>query len=320
MGTRRSINDPAARAQFTRACSILDDMMSGITVGQAATAFRNSVPGLRFVGVDQELSYYDLFALWHVVAMSRPTGAPRQNEAHGGPIFLPWHRHFMILLEQWMQFVLDDQDFGIPYWDWAADGDLPPSMQWRTGMWDGLGPSRGAVTTGDLSTMRVRIWQNPQTGQVHSLRNPRPIEREAGQYRDLWGRGLPTSNSVAVAMQQPAYGQRPWSYDGAGHRPVLEGWNPANPALPVDLHNLVHVWTGGDMAPGTSPNDPVFFLNHCNVDRIWEAWMVDNGRSYSPPAGHRADSAMFTLFTQARTPADVLDASPWYTYDSLQVS
>ena len=21
------------------------------------------------------------------------------------------------------------------------------------------------------------------------------------------------------------------------------------------------------------PNDPVFYLNHCNVDRIWEGWM-----------------------------------------------
>ena len=31
------------------------------------------------------------------------------------------------------------------------------------------------------------------------------------------------------------------------------------------------------MAPATSPNDPVFYLNHCNVDRIWEAWLVNQG-------------------------------------------
>ena len=35
------------------------------------------------------------------------------------------------------------------------------------------------------------------------------------------------------------------------------------------MHNLVHRWVGGSMGPGTSPNDPVFFLHHCNVDRIW---------------------------------------------------
>ena len=327
MGIRRNISDPTARAQFVRACTLLDGMMSGITVAQAATAFRATVPNLRFVGVDQELSYYDLFVLWHVTAMSRPTGGDRQNMAHGGPIFLPWHRHFMILLEQWMQIVLGDDDFGIPYWDWAADGDLPRAMQWRTTLWDtnGIGPSRGSVNSSGLAPMRVRLWQDPATRLVHSLANPRPIDREAGQHTNSLFRALPTTASVAVAMAEDAYDVAPWSYNGASHRGTLEGWNAANPVLPVDLHNLVHVWTGGDMGPGTSPNDPVFFLNHCNVDRIWEAWMVQNGRSYSPgagegPADHRIDTVMFTLFTQARTPAQVLDASQWYSYDSLQVS
>src|SRR5829696_1697483 len=45
------------------------------------------------------------------------------------------------------------------------------------------------------------------------------------------------------------------------------------------MHNQVHVWIGGDMGPATSPNDPVFYLNHCNVDRIWEAWLVNQGRN-----------------------------------------
>ena len=38
------------------------------------------------------------------------------------------------------------------------------------------------------------------------------------------------------------------------------------------MHNRVHQWVGGSMGPGTSPNDPVFFLHHCNIDRLWEVW------------------------------------------------
>jgi tyrosinase-like protein len=38
------------------------------------------------------------------------------------------------------------------------------------------------------------------------------------------------------------------------------------------LHNRVHVWVGGSMIPMTSPDDPVFFLHHCNIDRIWAQW------------------------------------------------
>ena len=79
------------------------------------------------------------------------------------------------------------------------------------------------------------------------------------------------------------------------------------------------------MAPATSPNDPVFYLNHCNVDRIWEAWMVRHGRTYAPPAtasadllGHRAGDTLYSvLTTQATTPDDVLDVSTLATYDQL---
>lgn len=42
-------------------------------------------------------------------------------------------------------------------------------------------------------------------------------------------------------------------------------------------------------------NDPAFYINHCNVDRIWEAWIVNHGRNYlssgtesGAPVGHTA--------------------------------
>jgi hypothetical protein len=37
-------------------------------------------------------------------------------------------------------------------------------------------------------------------------------------------------------------------------------------------HNAVHRAVGGNMAQANSPSDPVFFLHHANVDRIWAKW------------------------------------------------
>ena len=78
------------------------------------------------------------------------------------------------------------------------------------------------------------------------------------------------------------------------------------------------------MGPGTSPNDPVFYLNHCNVDRIWEAWMVKHGRTYAPddsstnPVGHRLNDPIISLVTRlTTTPAKMLDVTNIYTYDAL---
>ena len=40
------------------------------------------------------------------------------------------------------------------------------------------------------------------------------------------------------------------------------------------------------MGDATSPNDPVFFLHHCNVDRLWAQWWSDNPkRPYLPADG-----------------------------------
>ena len=30
------------------------------------------------------------------------------------------------------------------------------------------------------------------------------------------------------------------------------------------------------MVDMTSPNDPVFWLHHCNIDRLWAEWRVQH--------------------------------------------
>jgi tyrosinase len=80
------------------------------------------------------------------------------------------------------------------------------------------------------------------------------------------------------------------------------------------------------MLPSSSPNDPVFYMNHCNVDRMWEAWLTQHGRNYLPlqsaPAflkGHRINDLMSSLLSAPMRPADVLDMTSIYVYDSLAV-
>ena len=82
------------------------------------------------------------------------------------------------------------------------------------------------------------------------------------------------------------------------------------------------------MSPASSPNDPIFFLNHCNVDRQWEAWLTQRGRTLRPgagqgPPGHRVNDPLFSIVWPSMTPAQVLDpawpALDWYRYDSLPI-
>ena len=37
-------------------------------------------------------------------------------------------------------------------------------------------------------------------------------------------------------------------------------------------HGTIHASLGGEMNPTTSPNEPLFFLHHAQIDRIWWMW------------------------------------------------
>jgi peroxiredoxin/N-acetylneuraminic acid mutarotase len=45
------------------------------------------------------------------------------------------------------------------------------------------------------------------------------------------------------------------------------------PRLDINPHFLTHIALGGDMADfATVGGDPLFYLHHCNLDRVWESW------------------------------------------------
>src|SRR5579864_6105297 len=106
-------------------------------------------------GPATKVSTYDLFVVWHHVAMMTftPHGQFSRNSAHGGPVFLPWHRFMLRQLELNLQRVLNDDTFGLPYWDWAADGQLSAAAQKKAPIWQpgAFGGQGNPVKTGPFT-------------------------------------------------------------------------------------------------------------------------------------------------------------------------
>jgi len=58
-------------------------------------------------------------------------------------------------------------------------------------------------------------------------------------------------------------------------------------------HNVVHGWVGGTMNDiMVSPADPLFWLHHAEIDRIWNIWQANPGNSGKGPTLHGADARM----------------------------
>jgi tyrosinase len=318
--TRKNIvTDTAVRDKFIQGVKLLKQETSGRTT----TDFGISGP-------KQPVSTYDLFVVWHhraMMTLTPPGNSAGRNAAHRGPVFCPWHRVMLLLLEQNLQRVLSDSTFGLPYWDWSADGDLPVSQQPTAPIWTTsyLGGEGNPVSTGpfafhttDPTSWRVRIAGNV-SGNLISVN--RGLRRT---FAPSSFPSLPKTSHVKNALLLNPYDSSPWDAGTSGFRNRLEGWASEPTFAPPWLHNLVHVWIGGDMAPSTSPNDPVFYLNHCNVDRVWEKWLRTHGRVYVPNMtastslkGHRIDDPIVSPLGSNATPRQVLDVSTVYSYDTL---
>jgi hypothetical protein len=267
---------------------------------------------------------YDKYVLQHSETMRTPSPPNTDplvcNMAHRGPSFCPWHREFLRRFEL-------DLGMPLPYWDWAADqasGTPKTAPVWGDDLMGPDGdpaadPATGrpadAVTSGPFAhdpsdSSSWSIVQDPAI--AHDPTVPW-LTRGFGRMQST----LPTPQDVAASMPVTPYDNAPWNVSSQGFRNFLEGF------IGPGLHNAAHMWVGGSMMPSTSPNDPVFFLHHANVDRIWanweRQWFGSAQGDYLPtgggPVGHNLMDGMFPWGTPS-TPQSVLDTfALGYWYD-----
>lgn len=122
-------------------------------------------------------------------------------------------------------------------------------------------------------------YWNYLSGNLADLSIPAPFRDRASPLyranRNPWvnaGERIDKQNPGAMnlnAMRDLRYINSPTG--GVGFCPVLDG-NP---------HGLVHVFVGDTTNMGSVPyaaEDPIFWLHHCQIDRIWDSWNVLPGR------------------------------------------
>lgn len=260
---------------------------------------------------------YDEFVAIHYGVISR-LGAASGDGGHGGPAFLAWHREFILRFEKALQEV--DPDVSLPYWKWESGVSSDTDDVFTV---DFLG-TMGLQTSGYLS--EAPTPQNPDGWQVDP-------QLDQGNH----GTTLLRNNSMNPSTLPATEANNSLNENNFhGFRPALEG-----------PHGTVHMRVGGHMTRMTSPNDPIFFLHHANVDRLWAKWQLTHPGTdnYNPNntgnVGHKLDDRMwpwdggdsFTNISNAtpllpsidasdiRRPRDVLDIEALdYVYDDVSGS
>lgn len=177
---------------------------------------------------------------------------------HGTPMFLPWHRAFLMDFEAKMRIALNDPTYAIPYWDWTDDANSPGHIG---KLWDPLFMGQGnPVNTGPFANIP---GQPPQWITI----SPN------GEFGPNLQRGL-TDDSADFQYTDKTIAANCFSK-------LYIAYDKFRVALESGPHGNMHVWVGGS-AKGkllgqmasvpNSVNDPVFWLHHANVDRMWAEW------------------------------------------------
>ncbi|KAI1862667.1 hypothetical protein JX265_006962 [Neoarthrinium moseri] len=181
--------------------------------------------------------------------------------------FLPWHRWFVHLYESELRGQCNYRGT-MPYWDWTQDsGALPSAPVFLESTTSGFGagglqnefqsptrpnPLTSCVTTGAFANLSLTYYTT--TERTHCLN--RSFNNGTGS--------SPTDDSWQAALYSPAMIANITDKSPSFEKFWVELEN--NP------HGAIHNSIGGDMVPSTSPNDPLFFLHHSQVDRLWWIW------------------------------------------------
>jgi len=158
------------------------------------------------------------------------------------PNFLPWHRMYVAAFEAIIRAVSKRPDFTLPYWNYTA-------------------PGAARALPPEFLKKDDPVWGSLyRPNRRNVANNGQPIDSGAGS--------LPVNLD---AMRATLY-----TDDGsdAGFCANLDG----------NLHGNIHVNVGNGQGMGSVPwaaNDPIFWLHHCNIDRVWASWNRAGGKNPS---------------------------------------
>lgn len=256
-----------------------------------------------------QYSRWDQYVAIHakIQNANAPGGFTNVNFGHGGVGaygFLSWHRYFLYRFEVQLQTYVPGVT--IPYWDWTdpatltvanfmgPNGDVATSNIVNQGYFaynrpgSAATPAAGSVPAMPANATPLPAWW-PASLPGWRLPAMFPTASAGGLKRSFRSlAALPSPNEIRQCLAMPDY----HSFQAA-----LE----AGEGLIVPhtiMHNAMHPWVGNAVGHMTdakvSSFDPLFYLLHCNVDRLWAMWQMDGHMDEFPMAGgdpqhHRND-------------------------------
>ncbi|MGZ6254252.1 MAG: tyrosinase family protein [Candidatus Binataceae bacterium] len=225
---------------------------------------------------------------------------------HGNWWFLAWHRAYIGWFERKIRELSADPEFALPYWDWTKAARVPAAM------FNGVLDPNNSAFIGDFNAFKAKFNAPLNAAFAafspaqQSVLAARGVTKAAALFAAATpgpqgmffnqpnARGLTAGNpnldnatKTAVSPSTIKSAVRASTFAGSATGSGSAGFSSAMAATHNDKsrkgilesqpHDNVHGSIGGAsgdafMVSFLSPIDPIFFLHHANLDRLWDVW------------------------------------------------
>jgi polyphenol oxidase len=205
---------------------------------------------------------------------------PGVPQVHWSWFFLPWHRAYLWFLERHLGYILthdlglnEGQSFALPYWDWITRMEIPNTRERET-----QGKSsplfgynldlEDMVNNDNLGFDNGALWDGYRgpTLQKPNIDPANEITQDSKDHVEE------TLKFIAPDYIQGILGL-PFEYFAG--KPVISQ-KDGQGVLEIGPHNDMHDWVGSRIGTNRDMGtlryaalDPIFFMHHANIDRIW---------------------------------------------------
>jgi hypothetical protein len=189
---------------------------------------------------------------------------------HGTIYFFGWHRLFLFYFEKALQDAAGDPNLHLPYWDYTDPANLAMPAEFTTETYVN---SYGQTVPNPLyDARRDPGWNDGGTNTLD--------EDDTDVDRKLKNDKLLDTSKVVKGYQSQIDG----APHGSTHCAVAECKRTVMGAVAY------------------SSNDPIFWIHHANIDRLWDCWL-------SIPGHTNPDSVLDISFTFVNTAGELVTNS-----------
>lgn len=187
---------------------------------------------------------------------------------HGSWYFLPWHRGYLLAFEANVRAAVVDlggpANWALPYWNYFKSGQSALPAAFRTPDWPDpgvnplyveqrYGPNNDSNVHVPLTDVDLQAMSEPHFTGVSSGGSPGFGGVDTG-----FSHGGQTHGGIETQPHDWVHG-------------LVGGSDPNPPGLPGLMSD-----------PDTAALDPIFWLHHANIDRLWASWNHSSSTHTNP--------------------------------------